>query len=105
MAMKIRVEDTVLVVKGRDRGKQGKVVRAFTDTQRVQVEGVNIVKRHTKPSASLRQAGIIDKELSLPVQNVVLICPTCTEPCKVGRRFLADGSKARVCKSCNEIIE
>ena len=105
MGMRIRVEDTVLVVKGRDRGKQGKVVRAFPDTQRVQVEGVNVVKRHTKPSASLRQAGIIDKELPLPVDNVVLICPTCTAPCKVGRRFLADGSKARVCKSCDEIIE
>ena len=103
--MKIRVEDTVLVVKGRDRGKQGKVVRSFPDTQRVQVEGVNVVKRHTKPSASLRQAGIIDKELSLPVDNVVLVCPTCVKPCKVGRRFLADGSKARVCKTCDEIIE
>ncbi len=103
--MKIRVDDTVLVVKGRDRGKQGKVVRAFPDTQRVQVEGVNVVKRHTKPSASLRQAGIIDKELSFPVDNVVLVCPTCVEPCKVGRRFLADGSKARVCKTCDEIIE
>ena len=103
--MKIRADDTVLVVKGRDRGKQGKVVRVYPETGRVQVEGVNVVKRHTKPSANMRQAGIIEKELSLPANNVVLICPACSAPCKMGRRFLADGSKARVCKTCGEIIE
>ncbi len=103
--MNIRAEDTVLVVKGRDRGKQGKVVRAFPDSGLVQVEGVNVAKRHTKPSASMRQAGIIDKELPLRVENVVLVCPTCNEPCKIGRSVLADGTKARVCKRCSEIIE
>ena len=85
--MKIRVEDTVLVVKGRDRGKQGKVVRSFPDTQRVQVEGVNVVKRHTKPSASLRQAGIIDKELSLPVDNVVLYARRAWSPARWAGAF------------------
>ena len=103
--MKIRVDDTVLVVKGRDRGKQGKVVRAFPDTGRVQVEGVNVVRRHTKASATVRQAGIIDKELPLRVENVVLVCPTCNAPCKIGRSILADDSKARVCKTCSEVIE
>ena len=103
--MKIRAEDTVLVIRGRDRGKQGKVVKTFAKSARVQVEGVNVVKKHMKASASLRQAGIIEKELPLPVSNVVLICPSCNEPGKIGRKFLADGSKARVCKSCDEIIE
>ena len=105
--MKIRVDDTVLVVKGRDRGKQGKVVRAFPESGLVQVEGVNVAKRHTKASASMRQAGIIDKELPVRVDNVVLVCPTCNAPSRVGRSILADGTKARVCKrkTCNEIIE
>lgn len=103
--MKIRAEDTVLVISGRDRGKQGKVVRSIPDKGTIQVEGVNIVKRHTKASASLRQAGIIEKEVPMPVSKVVLICPSCNEPGKIGHKFLADGSKARVCKSCDEIIE
>jgi len=103
--MKIRAEDTVLVISGRDRGKQGKVVRSFPDKGTIQVEGVNVVKRHTKASASLRQAGIIEKEVPMPVSKVVLVCPSCNEPGRIGRKFLADGSKARVCKSCNEIIE
>jgi large subunit ribosomal protein L24 len=103
--MKIRAEDTVLVISGRDRGKQGKVVRSFPEDGTVQVEGVNVVKKHMKASASLRQAGIIEKEVPLPVAKVVLVCPSCNEPGKVGRKFLADGSKARVCKSCDEVIE
>jgi large subunit ribosomal protein L24 len=103
--MKIRPDDTVLVISGRDRGKQGKVVKAFPDKGTIQVEGVNIVKKHMKPSASVRQAGIIEKEIPLSVAKVVLVCPSCNEPGRVGRKFLADGSKARVCKSCNEIIE
>ena len=103
--MKIRVDDTVLVVKGRDRGKRGKVVRAYPESGRVQVEGVNVAKRHAKASANLRQAGIIDKELPLRVENVVLVCPTCSQPCRFGRSILADGSKGRICKPCGEIIE
>ena len=103
--MKLRAEDNVLVIKGRDRGKQGKVVRSFPEDRTVQVEGVNVVKKHMKASASIRQAGIIEKEVPLPVAKVVLVCPSCNEPGKVGRRFLADGSKARVCKSCDEVIE
>lgn len=103
--MKIRAEDTVLVIQGRDRGKRGKVVKSFPDKGRIQVEGVNVVKKHMKASANVRQAGIIEKELPLPVANVVLVCPSCNEPGRIGRKFLADGSKARVCKSCDEIIE
>ena len=103
--MRIRTDDMVLVISGRDRGKTGKVVKAFPENGRIQVEGVNVVKKHAKASANVRQAGIIEKELPLPVSNVVLICPACNAPGKIGHRILADGSKARICKSCNEIIE
>jgi large subunit ribosomal protein L24 len=103
--MKLRSGDTVLVVRGRDRGKQGQIQRVFPRGDKVLVEGVNIVKRHTKASANVRQAGIIQKELPMPVSNVVLVCPHSNNPTRVGFRILADGTKARICKDCQEVIE
>ena len=103
--MKIRVNDTVLIAKGRDRGKQGRVQKAFPEDNKVLVEGVNVVKRHTKPTSTVRQAGIIQKELPVNVAKVVLMCIHCDRPTRVGGKALPDGTKARVCKSCKEIIE
>ncbi len=103
--MKIRVNDNVLVTKGRDRGRTGRVQRIFADRGRLMVEGVNIVSRHMKPNPQLRQTGIVQKELSVPIANVMLICPISNEPTRVGMRRLADGSKARTCKDCEEVIE
>lgn len=103
--MKIRMNDTVLVAKGRDRGKQGKVQKIFPGDNKVLVEGVNIVKRHTKPTNTVRQAGIIQKELPIDVSKVVLMCIHCDRPTRVAGKALPDGTKARVCKNCEEIIE
>jgi large subunit ribosomal protein L24 len=103
--MKIRVNDNVLVTQGRDRGKQGRVQKAFPGDNKVLVEGVNVVKRHTKPTSTVRQAGIIQKELPVDVAKVVLMCIHCDRPTRVGAKALPDGTKARVCKSCEEIIE
>ena len=103
--MKIQVDDNVLVTKGRDRGRKGSVQRIFEDKGRLIVEGVNIVSRHMKPNPQLRQTGIVQKELSIPIANVMLICPLSGEPTRVGMRRLADGSKARICKDCKEVIE
>jgi large subunit ribosomal protein L24 len=103
--MRLHSDDTVLVMKGRDRGKQGRIQQVFPEKDRVLVEGVNLVKRHQKPSGTVRQAGIIQKELPIPVSNVKLVCTHCNRPTRVGYRVLADGTKARICKKCQEVIE
>ena len=102
--MRIRKNDTVLVTKGKDRGKQGVVQRTFKDKDKVVVEGINIVKRHTK-AQGMSGADIIEKEMPLSVSNVMLICPHCLAPTKIAFKELGDGSKGRVCKKCPEVIE
>lgn len=102
--MKIKREDTVLIIAGKDKGKRGKVHRVFPKDQEVLVSGVNIVKRHMKPRGAARQAGIIEQEAPIHISNVALICNKCNRPTRVGYRFLGDGTKARVCKACGEVI-
>ena len=102
--MQIRNNDTIVVIKGRDRGKQGKVQKVFPKDDRVLVEGVNVVMRHTKSSGRV-QAGIIQKELPIRVSNVMLICSHCNQPSRLGTVVLASGNRARVCKKCQEVIE
>jgi large subunit ribosomal protein L24 len=103
--MNIRKNDTVLVIAGKDKGKKGKVRKALPEKDEVIVEGVNMIKRHSRARREARQAGIIELEAPLDVSNVMLICNKCNEPARVGFRFLADGRKARVCRSCNEVID
>ena len=103
--MRIRANDMVVVIRGRDRGKQGRVQRAFPKEGKVLVDGVNVVKRHMRARSGVQQAGIIEKELPIWVSNVMLICTQCNRPTRVGYTFLADGTKARVCKKCKEVIE
>ena len=103
--MKFRSNDTVLVIKGRDRGKQGQVQKVLPKQKKVLVDGINMVKRHTKASGIVRQAGIIQKELPIHAANVMLICTHCNQPCRVGFTTIGDGSKARVCNHCKEVIE
>ena len=103
--MKLRANDNVLVIKGRDRGKQARIQQAFPKEGKVLVEGINVVLRHTKASQKVRQAGIIQKELPIHAANVMLICTHCTRPTRIDSRLLADGTKARVCNRCKEVIE
>lgn len=103
--MKLRENDTVLINKGRDRGKTGSIQQLFPKDNKVLVEGINVVFRHTKATGSVRQAGIVQKELPIPVANVMLVCPHTSTPTRVGSRRLADGTKARICKECKEVIE
>ncbi len=103
--LKVRRDDTVQVLAGKDKGKRGKVREVRPDERRVVVADVNVVKKHMKPGRSqARQAGIIDLEAPLATSNVALVCTKCDRPTRVGVRFLNDGSKARVCKKCGEII-
>ena len=103
--MKIHANDMALVIKGRDRGKRGRVTRVNPKTGKAVVEGVNVVKRHQKPAGAFRAGGIIEKELPIPVANLKFYCEVCDSPVKIGFRVLADRSKARICKKCGEVIE
>ena len=103
--MKIRKNDTVLVIVGKDRGKKGRVRQALPKNNVVIVDGINMIKRHSRARGAARQAGIIELEAPLRVSNVMLVCNKCNKPTRVGFRFLDDGRKARVCRSCHEAID
>lgn len=103
--MKVRKNDTVVVLAGKDRGKTGKVRRALPKKERVVVEGLNMIKRHSRTRRAARQAGIIELEAPLPISNVQLICNKCGRPTRVGVRILEGGRKVRVCKSCGEVLD
>jgi len=103
--VKIRKDDTVLVIAGKDRGKSGKVRQSFPKQQRVVVEGVNTVKRHVKPRANVRQAGIVERDAPIHISNVVLLCPKCSRPGRIGSQSTKDGARARVCRRCGEVLD
>ena len=98
--MKIRKGDRVQVLTGKDRGKTGTVTRAIPDRGKVIVDGVNIAKKHQKPTSQTNTGGIIDKEMPIPVANVAIVCESCGHPTRVGYRFEPDGSKVRICRKC-----
>jgi large subunit ribosomal protein L24 len=100
---KIRSGDTVLVVSGRNKGQQGKVRRNLIADDRVVIEGVNIVKKHIKRGRA-RQAGIVEVEAPLHVSNIMLVCPSCKQPTRVGVRHGEDGKNVRYCKKCENTI-
>jgi large subunit ribosomal protein L24 len=103
--MKIKKNDTVIVIAGKDRGKKGKVRRALPDKDIVIVEGLNMIKRHSRARRAASQAGIIELEAPIHVSKVMLVCGKCGNPTRVNFRFLADGKKARICSSCGEVID
>jgi large subunit ribosomal protein L24 len=105
MAAKVKKNDTVQVLAGRDRGKRGKVTRVITKDERVVVEGVNIRKRHTKAQRPGEQAGIVEFPAPLAASNVNVVCPKCDRPTRVGFRVLEDGKKVRVCRRDGEVID
>ena len=103
--MKVRKNDNVVVIAGKDRGKKGKVRQALPKENRVVVEGVNFIKRHTRARGTVRQAGIIEREAPLPVAKVMLLCSKCNHPARIGFRVLEDGKKVRVCRACGEVVD
>ncbi len=105
MSINIRKGDTVRVLWGRDEGKTGKVLRALPGKGLVVVEGVNIVKRHTRAGRKVRQAGIIEKPAALPVGKVMVVCPSCSRPTRVRREERAEYGRVRVCARCGEIVD
>jgi len=103
--VKIRKNDTVVVIAGKDKGKKGKVRRALPKKSRVLVEGLNMIKRHSRARRAARQAGIIELEAPVHVSNVMLLCNKCAKPTRVGFKILDDGKKVRICRSCQEVID
>jgi large subunit ribosomal protein L24 len=97
--MKLRKGDRVVVLTGKDRGKEGDIMRVLPDKNKVIVEGVNISKRHERQRRATMQAGIIDKDMPLPVSAVALMCKTCGRT-RVGYKFNAQGQKVRICRKC-----
>jgi len=102
--MKVRKNDTVLVIAGKDRGTKGKVRQALPKENKVVVEGVNMAKRHTRPRGAARQAGIIEREAPIRDSKVMLLCTKCDRPTRISFRFLEDGKKVRICRHCEEVI-
>ena len=98
---KIRREDTVLVVKGKDRGRSGPVRIVIPKAKRVIVTGVNMVKRHMRPRGPQKPGGIVEREAPISWANVALLCASCAKPTRVGFRLQADGRKVRFCKRCD----
>ena len=101
--MKIRNNDKVMIISGKDKSKVGKVVKILKDKNKVLVEGLNMVKRHVKPNPyKQEQGGIKDMETPVHISNVKVICDACTNPTKIGYRHTEDDKKIRYCKKCDE---
>ncbi len=101
----VKKDDMVMIIAGKEKGKSGKVMRIFPGKGRLKVEGLNVVKRHTRPSRTNQEGGIVEKEAPLDASNVQLLCGACSKPTRTGIRVLEDGSKVRYCKKCNEIVD
>lgn len=101
---KIKKNDVVYVLAGRDSGKTGKVFMVSGKKGRALVEGINYVKKHTRKTKQDQQGGIVQKESSIHLSNLALFCKTCSKPAHVGINLLADGTRSRYCKRCKEVI-
>ena len=102
---RIKKNDIVQVIAGKDKGKTGKVMRLVPKKDRAIVEKINMVKRHMKPNQQTRQGGILEKEAPIAISNLMLVCSKCTDPTRVGYKILDDDRKVRFCKKCGEIID
>jgi len=102
---KIKKDDKVIVIAGKDKGKIGTVLKVDKQKQKVVVEKINIIKKHTRPSPNAPQGGIIEKEAPIHISNVMLICNKCAQPTRIAKKILEDGRKVRICKKCKELID
>src|SRR6266496_1345056 len=97
----LRKNDSVLIITGKDRGKRGRVLKVVPENNRLVVEGVNMIKRHTKPNPGKNiKGGIIEREASVHASNVQLVCPECGVQTRIGHKILGDGRKVRICREC-----
>ena len=102
--LKIRKGDTVQVIKGKDRGKKGRIVKLWTEQERAFVEGINMVKKHKRKTRQDQQGGIVSIEAPISVSNIMFFCKHCNRSSRMGFKIMPDNSKARVCKRCQEAV-
>ena len=102
---RVRKNDTVMIIAGREKGKTGKILRVLPERGRVIVERLNLQKRHTKPRGAQSPGGIIEKEGSVHISNVMPLCGRCNKPARIGARRLQDGHAVRTCRRCNEQLD
>lgn len=102
--MKVKKDDIVKIVAGKEKGKKGKVLLAFSSERKIIVEKLNMIKRHTRPSTQNKQGGIIEKEAKIHVSNAMVVCDKCDTPVRVSIKSLENNKKVRICKKCGEII-
>ncbi len=103
--MHVKRGDTVMLIAGTDKGKEGKIITAIPDKGKVVVEGIAIAKKHQKARMQGQESGIIRMETPIDASNVMRVCPKCGKPARTGIRILEDGSKVRYCKKCSEIFD
>lgn len=105
MGLRLKKGDTAVVITGKNKGQKGRVLSILPQKGRVIIEGVNIIKKHQKPSKKYAKGGIIEKEGTLNISNVMLICPKCSRPSRIGSSSVDEGKKVRTCKKCKEVID
>jgi len=102
--VKIKQNDQIKVIAGKDKDKSGKVLRVFPKEKKAIVEGINFVKRHTRKTQQDQKGGVVQREAPISLSNLMVICTRCTKPTRVGITVLTDGTKSRYCKKCEEIL-
>jgi len=105
MRIRIKKDDKVKVLTGKDKGKIGKVLKVVKKTNRIVVENINMVKVHQRPSQANPPGGIVEKSMPMDVSNLMLMCNSCVTPTRIGIKQLEDGKRVRVCKKCNQQID
>lgn len=105
MKIRIKKDDKVKVLTGKDKGKIGKVLKVAKKTNRIIVENINMVKVHQRPSQENPQGGIVEKTMPMDISNLMLMCNSCVKPTRIGIKQLEDGKRVRVCKKCNQQID
>jgi large subunit ribosomal protein L24 len=101
----LKKNDLVMVTKGKESGKSGRILRVLPEKRKVIIEKINFIKRHTRPHGQQKRGGILEKEAPLHISNVMLLCEKCNKPVRIGHRILEGGKKARVCRKCGEIFD
>lgn len=103
--LSVKKNDLVKVIAGKEKGKSGRILRVLPRKNRIIIEKINFVKRHSRPSGQTRQGGIIEREAPINVSNVMVVCEKCNIPVRIGKKILDDGKKVRMCKKCGEVLD
>ena len=105
MKIRLKKDDKVKILTGKDKGKIGKVLKVVKKTNRVIIENINVVKVHQRPTQANPQGGIVDKNMPLHISNLMIMCNSCVKPTRIGMKQLEDGKRVRICKKCSQQID